>query len=111
MQPDLYHFLVSASEREVQKAKGIEDRLGRVPERFEQHLLRHFRCASAVGVAAHAIHHHQQARMLRDGRRHSILIVFSMTEETDIGVFDLQEEPCVHLLDFAALYITLTCAA
>jgi hypothetical protein len=111
MQPDLDHFLVSASEREVQKAEGIEDRLRCMPECFEQHLLRYFRRASTVGMAAHAIHHHQQACMLRDGRRHSILIVFSMAEETDIGVFDLQEGPCVHLLDFAALYITLTCAA
>jgi hypothetical protein len=49
--------------------------------------------------------------VLRDGRRHSILIVFSIAEETDIGVFDLQEGPCLHLLDFAALYITLTCTA
>jgi hypothetical protein len=81
-----------------------------MPERLEHDLLRDFRRASAIGVAAHAVNHHKQARVLRDGRRHSILMVCSVTEKTDVGVFDLQEATRASVR-LCRLYITLNLAA
>jgi hypothetical protein len=110
MQTDLHHFLVRASQREMKKAKRIEQWVRRVPERLEHYLLRDFRGASPIGMASHAIDHYQQARVFPDGRRHSILIVLSISEKTDVGVFDLQEGTRVSVR-LCGLYNTLTLAA
>lgn len=110
MQADFHHFLVRTPEREMQEAQGIEQGMRRMPERFEKHLQRDFRGLSAIRVTAHAVHHHKQARVLRDGRRHPILIIFPVAEKTDVGVFDLQEETRASVR-LCRLYITLTLAA
>ena len=64
---ELHDLLVRASERQVEEPERIEERLRGVPEGLEHDSLRDLRGARAVGVAAHAVDHHEQRRMLGDG--------------------------------------------
>jgi hypothetical protein len=88
---DLDQFLVSASEREMQKTNGVEQRLRGMPEGIDDDLARDLGSARALGVASHSIHDDEQARVLTDGYGGAILVVLSIPEETHVGIFDLQE--------------------
>ena len=101
---ELHHLLVRASERQVQKAQRIEQRLRRVPEGFQDDLLRDLRGAPAVGVSAHTVDHQQQHGLLRHRDRDPVLVLLAPAEQADVRVFDPQEEvhASVRLID--ALY-------
>ena len=88
---ELHHFLVRAPERQVQEPQRIEQRLRRVPEGLDDHLWVTSRGARAFGVAAHAVGHHQQRRVLGDGHAHPVLVFLAPAEQAEIRVFNLQE--------------------
>ena len=62
----------------------------RLPERFEQRGQRGFGGARAFRMAAHAVDHDQQHRMIGGGHGDSVLIFFAVADEADIRGFDLQ---------------------
>jgi hypothetical protein len=72
---------VRATQRHVQKAQWIKQRLGRMPERFQKRLLRDLGRARAVGVPAHAVDHEKENRMLGDCRDDTILVFFARPEQ------------------------------
>ncbi len=86
----LHDGLVHAAQSQVQEAERVEQRLRRVPERLDQHLLRDLGGARAIGVAAHAIDDHEQRGMFRNRHGAAILVVLAPTQQADIGVFDAQ---------------------
>src|SRR5580698_5413417 len=88
---DAHDLLMRATEGHVQKSERIKQRLRRVPEALEQHALRELRRSRAVGVAAHAVDHHQERRMLSYRCRDAVLILLTSPKKADIGVLDLQE--------------------
>jgi hypothetical protein len=65
----------------VKKAQRIEQWLWRVPERFEQGLLRDLGCARAICVTAHAVDDKKQNRMLGYGGDDTILVFFACPEQ------------------------------
>ena len=74
----------------MQKTQGVENRMRRLPERFQQCRQRRFGGARAFRMAAHAVDHDQQHRMI--GGRHGdpVLILFAVADEADIRGLDLQ---------------------
>ncbi len=62
----------------------------RLPERLEQGRQRRFRGARAFGVAAHAVDHDQQHRMIGGRHRDPVLVFFAVADEADIRGLDLQ---------------------
>ena len=77
---------------EVEKAHGIKERLRRMPERFENDLLRHLGCPGTIRMAAHAVNNDKQGRMLGDCAGDPVLVLFAPAKEADIGVVHAQEE-------------------
>ncbi len=65
----------------VQEPQWIEEGLGRMPERFENGLLRDLGGARTIGVPAHAVDHNKQNRMLGDCRDDTILVFFARPEQ------------------------------
>jgi hypothetical protein len=65
----------------VQETQRIEQRLGRMPERFQKGLLRDLGRASTIGVPAHAVDHEKQNRMLGYRRDDTILVFFARPEQ------------------------------
>ena len=57
---ELDDFLMRSTQSEVQKAHGIEERLRRMPESFEDDLLRHLGGPRAIGMPAHAVNDDEQ---------------------------------------------------
>jgi hypothetical protein len=78
---DAHNLFMRAPERGVQEAKWIEERLRRMPERFENGFLRDFGGFRAVRMAAHAVDDDQQGRMLGHCRGHAVLVFFARTEQ------------------------------
>src|SRR6185437_11728810 len=90
--PELDDFLVRAAEDQVQEALGIEQRVRRVGEGVEHYLAGDLRGARTVGVAAHAVGHEQQRRMLRHRGGDPVLVLLAPADEADVGVLNPQEE-------------------
>ena len=82
MQPDAHDFLVGPAQRQVQEPQRIKQRLGRVPEGFQQGLEGDFGSPRAFGMAAHAIDHYQQGGMLGHGHRDPVLVLLATPEKT-----------------------------
>ncbi len=76
----------------MEKAERVEQGLGRVPEGFEDCLLRHLGSSGAIRVSTHAVHDNKQRRVLGSGSRHSVLVLLASAKEADIGVLHPQEE-------------------
>ena len=74
---ELHDFLVRAAKSQMQEAERIEERLRRVPESFDHDLLRDLGGLRAVGVAAHAIDHDEQGRVVGDRDSDPILVVLA----------------------------------
>jgi hypothetical protein len=74
----------------MQESQRIEDRVGRLPKRFEQSGQRGLSRARAFRMTAHPVDHDQQHRLLRGRHCDSILIFIAMADEADIGGLDLQ---------------------
>ena len=91
LRAELDDFFVRAAQRQVQEAERIEQRLGRVPEGFEDHLLRDLGRARAIGVAAHAVDDDEQRGVLGDRGGDPVLVLLAASEQADIGVLDPQE--------------------
>jgi uncharacterized protein (TIGR00255 family) len=104
VQPDAHHLLMGTAERQVQESERIEQRLRGMPERLEQGLEGDLGRARTFGVAAHAVHDHQQHGMLGDGHRNPVLVLLATPEETQIGVFNLQGIFCLSGTLWAILY-------
>ena len=79
---------VGAADREVQESERIEQRLGLGAEQVEHHLAADFGGARAVGVAAHAVHDDEQRRAFARGDRGTILVVFAVAGQADLGALD-----------------------
>ena len=62
-----HHVLVRGTERQVQEAERIEQRLRRLLEALDHGALRDLGGALAVGMAAHAVAGDQQRGLLGDG--------------------------------------------
>jgi hypothetical protein len=102
---ETHHVLMRTTQRHVEKAQRIEERMRCVPERFQNGLLRDLCRAGALGVATHAIDDKQQSSVLSDCRDDPVLVFFASPYERDISVLDPQEGTR-HLIRLAALYIT-----
>ena len=74
----------------MQESQRIENRMRRLPERFEQSRERGFRGARAFRMAAHAVDDHQQHRLIGGRHRDPVLIFFAVADEADIRGLDLQ---------------------
>ena len=74
----------------MQKTKRIEDGMRRLPESLEQRRERGFGRARAFRMAAHAVDHDQQHRVIAGCDRDSVLILFAVSDKADIRGFDLQ---------------------
>jgi hypothetical protein len=61
-----------------------------LPERLEQRRTRRFSGARAFRVAAHAVDHHQEYRVIGRCHRDAVLIFFAVADEADIRCLDLQ---------------------
>jgi hypothetical protein len=92
-----HHFLVRAADRQMQEPQAVEERLGRVPEGVDDHLLRDLCGARAIGVASHAIDDDEQRRVLGNGRADPVLVLFAPAQQADVGTFDAQEQ--IHASD------------
>lgn len=81
---------MGAAHGQVQEALRIEQRPAHLPELVEHRAHRHFGCARAIGVSAHAVHdgEHDGAVGVRNGD--SVLIFFAMPDEAQVCVLDLQ---------------------
>ena len=106
---DAHDFLVRTAQRHVQKAQRIEQRLRGVPERFEHGLLRDLGGTRAICMAAHAVDHEQQGRVLGNGRDDAVLVFFARPDERDIGVLDPQEGTRASVKMGRALYHSRAC--
>ena len=76
----------------MQKAQRIEYGMRRLPEGLEQRRERSFGCARPFRMAAHAVDHDQQHRMIGGRHGDSVLIFFAVADEADIRGFDLQPQ-------------------
>ncbi len=74
----------------MQKTQWIEYRMRRLPEGLEQRRKRSFGRARAFRMAAHAVDHDQQHRVIGGRDRDSVLILFAVSDEADIRGLDLQ---------------------
>jgi hypothetical protein len=61
-----------------------------LPESFQQRRQSSFRGARAFRVAAHAVDHDQQHRVIGGGYCNSVLIFLAVADEADIRGLDLQ---------------------
>src|SRR6185437_6662258 len=104
---ELHYLFVRFAEREVQKAERIEQGVGRVPERFQDRLLRYLSRLRAVGMPAHPVDDDEQRRILGRGYGDPILVLLAPAKEADIGVLHPQEEIRASVR-LGVLYITLT---
>src|ERR1700733_5438237 len=104
MHADPNDLFVRPTEGHVQKTERIKERLRGMPEALQQYALRHFRCAGAVRVPAHAIDHQQERRVLSHRRCYPVLVLFACPEKADIGVLDLQEAALASVRLSASLY-------
>ena len=87
---ELRDVVVRPAQRHVQEAERVEHRQRGLAERFEQALERGVRGAAAVGVAAHAVDDHQQCGLLLRRDRDAVLVVFAVSEETQVCILDPQ---------------------
>ena len=74
----------------MQKAQRIENRMRRLPERFEQRRERSLGGARSLGMTAHAVDHHQQHRLIGGRHRHPVLVLLAMADQAHIRGLDLQ---------------------
>ena len=87
---ELDHRLVCPSDGEVQEALGIEHRAARLPELRHHRANRHLGGMGSVGMASHPVHDGEQRRVAIHGDRYAVLVFFTITEEAQVGVLDLQ---------------------
>ena len=74
----------------MQESQRIENRMRRLPERFEQRRQRGFRGTRAFRMTAHAVDHDQQHRVLGGRHRDPVLIFFAVADEAHVRGLDLQ---------------------
>src|SRR5690606_14990312 len=89
-EPD--HFFVRTAQREMQEAQRIEQGMGRLREALGDDLLRNLGRSGAFGMPAHAIDDQQKRRMLSSRYRHTVLVLFTRSDEAEVRVLDSQEE-------------------
>ena len=77
----------------MQECQWIEQRLRQRGKPRHQRLAGDFRGARAIGMATHAIERTDQSgcRLGNDGN--TILVLFAGADQTDFGIFDLQNRP------------------
>ncbi len=80
--------VVRAAEREVQEAERVEQGLRLGAERLEHHLAGGLGRARAPGVAAHAVHDHDERRAVGHRNGGPVLVVFAIAGQADFGEFD-----------------------
>jgi hypothetical protein len=78
---DAHDFLVSSAQCHVQETKWIKERLRRMPERFEDGLLRDLGGACAIRVPAHTVNDEKQSRVLGYRGDDTILVFFARAEQ------------------------------
>jgi hypothetical protein len=102
------NFIVRATERQMQKAQRVENRLGRLLEGVEQALQRGISRTTAVGMTAHAVNDDEKCSVISRSNGDSVLVVFAVTNETQVCILDPQAlgsgRTAFQLLHFAALY-------
>jgi uncharacterized protein (TIGR00255 family) len=86
-----HDFLVRPAECEVQETQWVEDRVRRMPEGFQNRLLRNLGGTRAISMAAHAIYHENQGSVLGNRRDHPVLVFFASPYERDVSVLNPQE--------------------
>jgi uncharacterized protein (TIGR00255 family) len=90
----------------VQEAQRIEQRLRGVPERFQDHLLRHLGRTCAIGMSAHSVDDDEKRGVLGNSCRDPVLVLLTPPEEAYVCVLHPQVSvrASVRLVE---LYITL----
>ena len=84
------HVVVRPAQRQMQEADRIEHRQRRLAEGIEQALERGVGGAAAIGMAAHAIDDHEQRGLIGRGDGDAVLVVFAVTDQTQICMLDPQ---------------------
>jgi len=74
----------------MQKAERIENRMRRLPERFEQRRKRRLGGTRSLGVAAHPIDDHEKHGLVRGRNRYPVLIFLAMADQAHVRGLDLQ---------------------
>ncbi len=74
----------------MHESERIKNRMRNLPERFEQRRESGLGGARPLGVAAHAVDHHQEHRMIGGSDCNSVLILFAVADQADIRGLDLQ---------------------
>jgi hypothetical protein len=87
---ELRHIVVRPAQSHVEKSERIEQRERCLAERFEQALQCSVRSAAAVGVTAHAVDDDQQSGLLLRGDGDAVLVVFAVSDETQLCILDPQ---------------------
>ena len=74
----------------MQKTQRIENGVRGLPKGFEHGRERGFGGSCSLRVTSHAVDHDQEDGIVGGRNRHPILVFFAMSDEADIGGFDLQ---------------------